>query len=145
MQTKVISNVVLNKLFYQISSELGFSEAVIESYLPDILALAKLWQQQGFVEVYQTKAERQWGRIKDSNSTVGSSPWFIGTYHARLIENENDPLLVIRFEGEKEETLSIRFLADHNDLFGCKAEKTYPQTLKKIKQRIFEFLNSGDR
>ncbi|MDH2998316.1 hypothetical protein A1D22_01480 [Pasteurellaceae bacterium LFhippo2] len=140
---KQISAVALNDLFYEISEELGFSDEIIDSYLPDIEQLMQLWSNQGYVEIYQFKWERKFGMAKSSDKIP---PSYMDLYHARLIMDENDPLLVIKFEEQitQHPILSIRFMADHTDLFGGLQDKHYPERLRAIRKRIADFIKQGE-
>lgn len=134
-----ISAVTLHHLFFQHSAELGYTPEIIETYKTDIYSLITQWEQQGFVEVYSNPSERKFGRIKDSNQVLGSSPYYINIYHSRVVDYDNDPLVVLKFHGD---ILSIRFMTDHHDMFGPKHEKG--QKAKKYKERIFHFIKLGD-
>ncbi|MCK3655446.1 hypothetical protein A4G19_06675 [Pasteurellaceae bacterium Macca] len=140
---KPISKTELHILFYQISEKLGFTADVVNSYQDDLDGLMRLWEEQGFVEVYEFKWERRYGRAKNSDRIP---PAYMGLYHARLVIDDNDPLLVLKFENEDtdEPVLSIRFMADHDDLFGSVQQKHYPEILRAIRNRIAEFIKLGD-
>ena len=146
VEQQPISGVYLHDLFYEISDEIGYTYEIAETYIDHLTDLIDLWSQQGFVEIYSENADRRWGRIKDSNSVPGSTPWYTGLYHARLVNNsENDPLVVVVFEEQDENgkvthVASIRFMLDHSDMFGEGGEKFSPAKMKQIRRRIDEFI-----
>lgn len=147
-----ISAVFLHDLFFEISDALGYTYDVAESYLEDIENLIALWTQQGFIEVYEDNADRQYGRAKNSNSAPNSSPWYIGVYHARLLQTgENDPLVVIVFEshtedGEVTTVASLRFMLDHDDMFGATGRTKFDLSMMRaIRMRIDEFIQRGNK
>ena len=146
-----ISGVYLHELFLEISDALGYSLQAVESYRDDIAALIELWTQQGFVEIYTQNADRKYGRVKDSNSVPNSSPWYIDLYHARLLATgENDPLIAVVFEsidedGQSHPVASIRFMLDHDDMFGAMNHKLKPAMMTAIRRRIDDFIQKGNR
>lgn len=146
-----ISGVYLHDLFLEISDEIGYSYEIAESYMDHLTDLIDLWSQQGFIEIYSETADRRWGRIKDSNSAPGSTPWYTGLYHARLVNNsENDPLIVVVFEepdegGKAHHVASIRFMLDHSDMFGEGGEKFSAHKMKQIRRRIGDFIMRAGR
>lgn len=146
-----VAAVFLHDLFFEISADLGYTLDIAETYLEDIEALIALWTEQGFIEVYTDNADRQYGRAKDSNSVPNSSPWYIGVYHARLLRSgENDPLVVIVFEkrdenGEESTVASLRFMLDHDDMFGAPGRTKFDlKAMKAIRQRIDSFIQRGN-
>ncbi|PTU79913.1 hypothetical protein DBO86_06200 [Pseudomonas indoloxydans] len=146
-----IAGVYLHDLFYEISEEIGYTYDVAGSYIDHLTDLIDLWSQQGFIEIYSETADRSWGRIKDSNSVPGSTPWYTGLYHARLVKNgENDPLVVVVFEeqdegGKVHHVASIRFMLDHSDMFGEGGEKFSTDKMKQIRRRIDDFIMRAGR
>ncbi|WP_386697382.1 hypothetical protein [Lonepinella sp. MS14436] len=138
---KIIATVQLNSLFSEISKELGFTDEMLKQYEDNIFDLLIQWENQGYVEIYENDSERKIGRLKDSNSVVGSSPWYIDLFHARISEN-NDPLLVLRRDDEF--SFSVRFLANHNQLFGSKTEKNQPDLMRKIRMLIDSYIQKGN-
>lgn len=145
-----VAAVFLSNLFFEISAYLGYTLDIAGTYLEDIEALIALWTEQGFIEVYTDNADRQYGRAKDSNSVPNSSPWYIGVYHARLLRTgENDPLVVIVFEkrdenGEEITVASLRFMLDHDDMFGAQGRTKFNlKAMKDIRMRIDSFIQRG--
>lgn len=141
MVQKIQATVTLNELFADLSKELGFTDEDLAHYENDVFGLLEMWEEQGYVEVYVLDDERDIGRLKDSNSIVGSSPWYIDLYHAR-ISKYNDPLLVLRRDDTA--SFSIRFLTDHDTMFGTKEQKNYPEIMRKIRQRIDALIQQGN-
>ena len=119
LERTYISDVKVNSLFSVISNQFGYdaSEWAIE-----IVALINIWKGNGYIEVYQTKEDREFGLIKGSsiNERGVISPYYIGLFHARLIDSENDPLIIVKFhpvEGEHPYA-DMKFMLDHCDIFG---------------------------
>ena len=104
-----------------------------------------------FVEIHHLftqNKDRLFGRAKDSSLAYGASPYYIGLYHARLTYKENDPLVVLTFNYEdnpEQTTVSVRFMADHDILFGSKEEKFIQQRMKDIRKRIDDFIQLGNK
>lgn len=137
-----IDNVRLHDLFVLISQRLGY-DAEDDDTLDDIDNLVNLWTEQGFVDIYEKNADRQYGRVKDSNSVGGSSPWYIDLFHARLSpKGENDPLVVLSFENVAEKGNSavydvvLRFMIDHDRMFGTIAEKMNQARMRAIRKDV---------
>lgn len=147
LERKHIKFVEIHRLFTEISLELGFSEQDIDAHSANLAELIALWQQQQFVEIYIENQDRLFGRAKDSSLSYGASPYYIGLYHARISYTENDPLVVLTFEYEdnpEETTVSVRFMVDHDMLFGTKEEKYIQQRMKAIRKRIDDFIQLGN-
>lgn len=148
---QLITGVYLHDLFLVISEEIGYTAEIAETYLEHLTDLIELWSNQGFIEIYSETADRKWGRIKDSNSVPGSTPWYTGLYHARIVNNdEHDPLIVVVFEQQDEDgkvthVASIRFMLDHSDMFGEGGEKFSPEKMKQIRRRIDAFVQRAGR
>ncbi|HBP5426599.1 TPA: hypothetical protein L6B64_07070 [Pseudomonas aeruginosa] len=143
-----ITGVELSHLFFEISNEIGYTHDIAGTYVTHLQDLMDLWAEQGFVEIYSDDADRAWGRVKDSNSVRGSTPWYMGLYHARIQRGENDPLAVVVFEQQTEEGVSghkasIRFMLDHDDMFGVGSEKFNPARMREIRARIYEFIKEA--
>ncbi|WP_273393800.1 hypothetical protein [Actinobacillus porcinus] len=148
LERKHIKFVEIHHLFTEISLALGFTEQDIEQHSANLAELIALWQQQQFVEIYIENQDRLFGRAKDSSLSYGASPYYIGLYHARLSYNENDPLVVLTFDYEdnpQQTSVSIRFMVDHDTLFGTKEEKYIQQRMKEIRKRIDNFIQLGNQ
>lgn len=148
LERKHINSVEIHELFVEISLELGFTEQEIRQYEKNLLDLVSLWNTQKFVEIYAENKDRLFGRAKDSSLNYGASPYYIGIYHVRLDYNENDPLVVITFENEQQpevSAVSIRFMVNHDTLFGTAAEKYVQQKMKAIRKRIDDFIQKGNQ
>ncbi|BBE95103.1 hypothetical protein [Haemophilus influenzae] len=148
LERKHIKFVEIHHLFTQISLALGFTEQDIDKHSTNLAELIALWQQQEFVEVYVENKDRLFGRAKDSSLVYGASPYYIGLYHARLSYEENDPLVVLTFNYEdnpEQTTVSVRFMVDHDTLFGTKEEKFIQQRMKDIRKRIDDFIQLGNK
>lgn len=119
---------------YASSSEaFGFGEDVQDSYDADIVDLQKIWEAQGYVEIYDKEFHGNrafYPLAKDSNCVPGSSPHYTGLYHARLLSSgENDPLVIVTFQGviidqERYEKAVIEALITHDVMFLEKGRKS---------------------
>lgn len=113
---------------------------MILEYQQELKELFHLWFSQGFVEIYSENHEQCWGRIKSSSdhtSSPGAVPYYIGLFHSRVAKTEVDPLLVLTFDGD---VLLVRFMSDHDELFGSVEQKHQPQRLKQMKKTISHWL-----
>lgn len=140
-----IDSVSVHDLFVLISEGFGYSFED-DKHTDEIAALADHWTQQGFVEVYKGNADRKYGRVKDSN-VPGSSPWYIDLFHARLSPSgDNDPLVVLTFnkvaDVDQVEVfeVTLRFMVDHDRMFGTFADKMNQARMKAIRKRIDAFI-----
>ncbi len=138
IETRKISEVLLSPLFAALSAEFGYNAS---AYAEEIDDLMQLWQGQLAVEIYRDNASRRYGRIKPSGEghEPGSVPYLLDLYHARLLKNgANDPLVVIDFQpvAGADGTVTLRFLVDHNQMFGTLTEKAYPERLKALKRKV---------
>lgn len=139
--TQTISWAETHDLFIAISDEFGFTA---EEYSDEIADLILLWKRQGYVEIYEATKDKAYGRAKDSSKANGASPYYIGLFHVRLIKNSNDPLVVLVFEERGDETIaSLRFMLEHDDMFGTKNEKFSNARMKQIRAKIDKFIQSG--
>ncbi|WP_217550571.1 hypothetical protein [Pantoea sp. GbtcB22] len=136
-----ISRVEISLKFASTSDTFGFDQDVVDSYEDDILDLQELWEQQGYIEVFDPIAHSRikYGMVKPSISDPGASPAYDDLYHSRVLRDENDPLLIITFKGEiipqKEyEKAVILAMIDHDLMFMPKGRKA--QYLK-AQQRKF--------
>lgn len=136
MKRIAIFDVKISNTYKIISKRLGYDP---DEYIEDLLDLITIWKTQKYIEIYENLSERAYGRIKDSNSTPGSTPWYIDLYHARLVRNENDPLAVLEFETPEDgglPVLIIKFLIHHDDMFGAAHEKHDRQLMQAIRRTI---------
>jgi len=153
IERKYIKDVGLHTLFYEISEAIGYNVEIIEEdYLEDLEKLIDLWSTQGYIEVYKDNRDRKYGRAKPSDLVNNSVPWYIGMHHARLLKTgENDPLIVIIFEeidedGQMNTIASLRFMADHDDLFGPLGRTKYNEAqMKVIRTEIDGYIQQGNR
>lgn len=132
-----IKDVIISHDFYLLSEQIGYTADIILDYQLEIEQLVQIWKSAKQVEIYQHNTDYAYGRIKNTNSTQGSSPYYIGVFHSRVLPDSNDPLLVLTFSND---VLVIRMFADHDELFGTFHEKSDKSRLKLIKQRISSFL-----
>lgn len=148
LERKHIKFVEIHGLFTEISLALGFTQEDIDDYSSNLAQLVALWEKQEFIEIYVENKDRLFGRAKDSSLAIGASPYYIGLYHARLSYHDNDPLIVLTFDYEdnpENTTVSIRFMIDHDMLFGTKEEKFIQQRMKDIRKRIDNFIQKGNK
>lgn len=131
-----ISDVRISNRYKSISKRLGYNP---DEYLDDLLDLISIWKKQKYIEIYENKLEKAYGRVKDSNSTPGSTPWYIDLYHARVARYENDPLVVVEFEESEDDELPIlivKFLVHHDEFFGTLAQKQNRQAMLAVRRKI---------
>lgn len=145
LERTYISDVKVNSLFSVISNQFGYDPT---EWATEIVALMTLWKDRGYIEVYQTKEDRAFGLIKDSsiNDRGAISPYYIGLFHARLIDGDNDPLIIIKFhevEGEHPYA-DMKFMLDHCDIFGDKSQKFDKAQMRFIWKQIDEFIQKAD-
>lgn len=123
LKKKSFSYVEVSPLFASHSFEYNYTST---EYIEQITYLIDSWEQQGYIEIYQDVKDRQYGRIKSSESDAKGNfiYQFCDIYHARLDRYKHDPLLVIKIiESAGEVCISLRFLSDHEQLFGAKDSK----------------------
>lgn len=142
-----ISTVKINPQFASISLKyFGYDFA---DYKVEIASLISLWQNQGYVEVYQTSADRRFGLIKDSsiNKRGIVISYYIGLFHARLVDGENDPLIVLKFHREDngDKFVDLKFMLDHDEIFGGINQKYNLQEMKGIQKSIDELIKTSDK
>lgn len=146
-QQRQISWAEVHELFIDISDHFGYTA---EKYEDELAELITIWEGQGYVEIYQNIDDRQYGRAKDSSLVYGASPFYIGLFHVRLVRGDNDPLVVLVFEDRENEeggidkVASLRFMLDHDDMFGTKGEKRDPAFMKELRARIDAFVKQGN-
>ncbi|WP_143538843.1 hypothetical protein [Rodentibacter heidelbergensis] len=97
---KKIKDVIINHDFYQLSEKIGYTADIILDYQKEIEQLVKIWKLAKYVEIYHDNVDFAYGRIKDTNSAYGSSPYYIGLFHSRVLPDNYDPLLVITFSDD---------------------------------------------
>ncbi|MEZ9481882.1 hypothetical protein AB4163_19050 [Vibrio splendidus] len=148
VQRREISWAEVHDLFIDISDEFGFKA---EDHTDDIADLVDLWEEQGYVEVYQDNADREYGRAKDSSMAPGAVPWYLDLFHARLVNGKNDPLVVLVFEereenGEKVTIASLRFILNHDQMFGAKGsrEKFDRDFMTALRRKVDAFIQKGN-
>nr|WP_193201110.1 hypothetical protein [Photobacterium phosphoreum] len=136
--------VTINDLFALISSYFGYEYSEWED---DILDLQEKWEEQGYIEIYQTPEDREYGFIKDSslNSAGNISPYYIGLFHARVTPEGNDPLVIIKFHQEEDGTIAdMKFMLSHDDFFGDREQKNNHQQLNLIWKEVDGFIQQTD-
>ena len=147
LKKKPISSVKVNELFSNFSHEYSYDPI---DYANELAKLIYIWEEQGYIDIYQIPKDRTYGKIKSSE--IDGNGCFIyqycGLYHARIINNKHDPLLVIKFikepENPQQEYVSICFISDHEQLFGTKQDKSNKSTLTIIRNNVDEKIQQGD-
>ena len=138
-----IKDATVNELFGVLSREFGYD---YKEWLDEIVALQEKWATQGYVEVYQSDEHREYGRVKDSSLAPGTSPWYIGIYHARLTDDgANDPLVVVKFhEDGQGKIVDMKLMLDHDEIFGNVREKYDSARMREIRVAIDRFISQAD-
>lgn len=138
----------VHELFVEISDYFGYT---VEDYEDNLTSLISLWNTQEYLDVYQEKWDFQYGKIKDSSKALGAVPHYLGLFHARVLQNESDPLVVIVFEdranedGAIEKVASLRFMIHHDDIFGERGtgQKKDPEFMRSLRKRVDSFIQKG--
>ena len=136
-----ITSVEINPDFDEISHFFGFNEETVDSYEEDLLNLQELWLNQGFVLICQHGDHSCYGMVKDSNSTDGSSPYYIGIHHSRVVSDHYDPLLIVTFRDEihqdvKHTAIVLHTLITHDEMFGTRKHKYDVNRMRQIRRRL---------
>lgn len=143
-EKRIVIKATINSTFQAISDFFGYDAS---QYTSEIATLLQLWNDQGFVEIYQTSQDKAYGFVKDSseNNKGNISPYYIGLYHARLIDGDNDPLIVVKFHETSEgELVDMRFMIHHDDLFGTRDVKRDSSKLRSMWLEIDAKINEGE-
>lgn len=147
LTNKPISSAKVNELFNEISLKYGYDPS---EYTHELATLIDIWETQGFVEIYQTIEDREYGRIKASeNDGDGHFIYqYCDLYHARVSSNGHDPLVIVTFHPEDDssddEYVSLRFLSDHEQLFGTTHQKQRRDQLKVIRDKADDFIQQSN-
>lgn len=139
-----IDRVEFSNDFYENSYKFGYDQDAVDSYDDDLLDLTEIWEKQGFIEIYDPTFHGNFAAyplLKDSNSTLGSSPYYVGLYHARLLSDSSpDPLVIVTFQGKKVDNDSydkavLEAMIYHDLMFLPKGKKD-PQNMKTQKKWV---------
>ncbi len=151
VEKKYITRALINPEFKDISDFFGYDAS---KYTNEIATLLRQWQQQGYVEIYQTISDRTYGMIKSSelNEKGILAPYYIGLFHARLVQGEHDPLVVVKFHEDdlthhtatSTEAVDMRFMIAHDDFFGHRTVKNDPNKLRALWQEVNGKIQEGD-
>lgn len=142
---KPVVAVTINDMFSLISRYFGYN---YDEWEDDILSLQEKWKEQGYIEIYQTPGDYQHGFIKDSSlNKVGNlCSYYLGLFHARVVDDGNDPLVIIKFHQEDDGTIAdMKFMLDHDEFFGDKAQKKDRQQLQVIWKEVDAFIQQADK
>ena len=108
-----------------------------------------LWQTQGYVEVYQTPQDKSYGLVKETHQTSRGIvvSYYIGLFHARLVDGDNDPLVVLKFHIDEDNNkyVDLKFMLDHDEAFGTNKQKYNNHELKEIHKSIDDLEKSCDK
>ena len=138
------SDVKISNRYKTISKKFGYEP---DEYIEDLLDFVSILKEQKYIEIYENKIEKAYGRAKDSNSKPGSTPWYIDLYHDRVVKNENDPLVVLEFEEQEDgqlPVLVVKFLVHHDDIFGTRAQKNNRQVMSGVRRAIDAYRRQGN-
>ncbi|MFH4367527.1 hypothetical protein [Vibrio diabolicus] len=144
LERREIEAATVNQLFGILSAEYDYD---FSEWLDEIVALQQKWEQQGFVEVYHSDKLRGYGRIKESDTEPGTSPYYIGLYHARLLDNgDHDPLVVVKFhETDTGEIVDMKLMLDHDEIFGAfGGQKRKSEEMKAIRKKLDGLVKQAD-
>jgi hypothetical protein len=108
---KPIDKVEINPLFDDICDFFGFDSEVVDDYEPELSLIQYIWQSTKQVEIYTLAPEGFPGRVKDSNSTLGSSPYVV--LHTMIV---------------------------HDEMFGVKKRKRDTAYMQWIRQRLINLI-----
>lgn len=145
---KPIDKVEINPLFDDTCDYFGFSVDVVDDYEKELSFILFIWNSKKQVEIYTLAPEGFPGRIKDSNSTLGSSPYYIGLYHGRIMPPPDyDPLIVVTFreydeEGKTKTSVVLHTMIIHDEMFGVKTRKHDQNHMRWIRQRLTDMIEN---
>lgn len=141
-----VTKVKINPLFAEIS--LNYFRYDVTEYKLELATLINLWQSQGYVEVYQTAQDKSFGLVKETHQNNKGTviSYYIGLFHARLIDGENDPLVVLKFHKDGDKYyIDLKFMLDHNEIFGTKQQKYSTHELKEIHKSIDKLVENCEK
>jgi hypothetical protein len=140
----IYSKINVSELFADISLTYDYDP---EDYTHELASLIALWQEQGYIEIYQTDRDQDFGRAKSSqeNGRQQTIYQYIGIYHARISKTgDNDPLVVVEFSKDEEDSekeyADLLFLSDHDKLFGKRDDKNRPNKLRVIRNKADNYI-----
>ncbi|UJR55068.1 hypothetical protein [Dickeya zeae] len=118
-----ISQVELSTVFSVNSAYYNYGTDKVRVLSIPLAQLINKWQTDGQVEIYETKSERTWGRIKSSyRDALGREiSQYETLYHGRVNPSTGDPLVVITFKDNPispDPILVVEFLIEHDQMFG---------------------------
>jgi hypothetical protein len=145
IERKQISSVKLNKLFESISLSYNYDPS---EYSHELARLVVKWTSDRYIDVYSSPNTAKFSMIKSSEyDKKGCFIYqYCGVYHGRLT-HYNDPLIVIKFEADEKPGqyfASLRFIADHDNLFGTVAQKHDRNSMTTIRNKADRHLYHGD-
>lgn len=148
IEKKHISNVKVNKQFSDISkNEYGIDPY---DYSHELAKLTIKWKQDGYVEIYSAPEKAAYAQAKSSelNEKGNFIYQYCDVFHCRIIDGKYDPLAVLKFTKDPnnslDEYVSLRFIADHEQLFGSTSDKYNNYVLKHIRDKADKNLKNGD-
>lgn len=146
---KPINRVEINPFFDDICNYFGFSADVVDDYEEELAFIQFIWNSKKQVEIYTLAPEGFPSRVKDSNSTLGSSPYYIGLYHGRVMPPPDyDPLIVVTFRdyeegGESKTAVVLHTMIIHDEMFGVKKRKHDLNHMRWIRQRLTDLIEGN--
>ena len=147
LKSKKISSVKVSETFVDFSFKYNYDPS---HYTSQLARLISIWENQEFIEIYQTASTKAYGKIKSSEiDGKGSFIYqYCDLYHARLFQSHYDPLVVLKFQQDpdnlNQEYVSLRFISDHDQLFGTLSVKNDRNHLK-IRDKADVLIQKGDR
>ncbi|MDX5049141.1 hypothetical protein [Vibrio cholerae] len=145
---KPISGVKVNTLFKDISlNEYNLDPS---AYAYELATLSSKWKADGYVEIYEKPSSPKYGQVKSSeyNDKGHFIYQYCDVFHGRVIDGQYDPLIVVKFtedpDDSNQEYLSLRFLANHAQLFGRKSDKDNRSVLDLLRNTADAHLQDGD-
>ncbi|QYJ72468.1 hypothetical protein K0H59_05270 [Shewanella sp. FJAT-51649] len=142
-----ISQVKINTLFHEISLQYSIDP---KAYSYELALLVETWKKDKFVGVYTAPTSGKPTLVKPSEND-GNNKFiyqYCDLFHGRIVAGAIDPLVVVKFSPDPdspgEEYVSLRFLADHAQLFGEKFEKSNRALMNKIRDAVDASIKQGD-
>lgn len=138
-----ISQVEVSTVFASNSAYYNYGSDKAKELSTSLAQLINKWQTDGLVEIYETKSERTWGRIKSSyRDALGREiSQYEALYHGRVSPSAGDPLVVITFKDNPispDPILVIEFLIEHDQMFGREdtSAKKNGKIMKMIRDEV---------
>lgn len=123
IQRKNISAVDFRKNFLTNSHAYGFNESKVKFLYKDIFRLVLKWNNDQFVDIYESGDNHKYGMIKSSHKDKSGkiTLCYSDFFHSRLINKNFDPLILLTFENVKDHAypwLIVETIVNHDQMFG---------------------------